>query len=101
MVFTPSRSKASTRISLPNMGRPNSARSGAGGALAFNASVVWLITFYCLTGDRGTKKPTAVSSRGFLSKILLFATSANGAACYDDDQGQNDLSNKTNHWPKC
>jgi len=37
------------------------------------------------------KKPTTVSSRGFLSKICL-TTSANGVVSYDDQQ-QDDLSN--------
>jgi len=54
--------------------------------------------FLLLTGSRGIKKPTAVSSRGFLSKISLFATSAYGVVTYDDQNCQDDLSNKTNHW---
>src|SRR4051794_14849292 len=97
MVSTPSRSRASTRISLPNMARPISARSAV--ALAFTDSVILLISFYLLTGGRGIKKPTAVSSRGFLSKISLFATSANGVVHYDDQNCQ-DLSNKNNHWAR-
>jgi hypothetical protein len=34
----------------------------------------------------GNKKPTTVSSRGFLSKLLLHSTSRHGVACYDDYQ---------------
>jgi hypothetical protein len=40
------------------------------------------------------KKPTAVASRGFLSKSWLHSTNANGGAAYDDDQ-QCDLSNNS------
>jgi len=48
------------------------------------ASRLWL--------SRGpNKKPTTVSSRGFLSKSYL-TTSANGVVFYDDDY-QRDLSN--------
>ena len=45
----------------------------------------------------GNKKPTAVSSRGFLSKFSSASTSANGVANYDDQQ--NDLSNFNYHGP--
>jgi len=37
-----------------------------------------------VAGGAGNKKPTAVASRGFLSKAFLTSTSANGIACYDD-----------------
>jgi hypothetical protein len=39
-----------------------------------------------VAGGAGKKKPTAVSSRGFLSKAFSTSTSANGIAGYDDDQ---------------
>jgi hypothetical protein len=38
------------------------------------------------------KNPRPLASRGFLSKLNLPSTSANGVADYDDDR-QNDLSN--------
>jgi hypothetical protein len=41
--------------------------------------VFWLVV-------RANKKPTAVASRGFLSKFYLGATSTPGIADYDDDQ---------------
>src|SRR3982074_1600862 len=101
MVSTPSRSRASTRISLPNMARPISARSELGAGAVLLDSVVLLINLYFLTGiGGGRKKPTAVSSRGFLSKISLFATSADGVVQHDDNNCQGRLSNKINHWPK-
>jgi hypothetical protein len=52
-----------------------------------------LIIVFLVVGrpGAGIKKPTAVSSRGFLSKFLL-PTSTPGIAEYDDYQ-QNDLSN--------
>jgi hypothetical protein len=48
-----------------------------------------------MTGAVGNKKPTAVASRGFLSKAFLTSTSPNGVANYDDDQGY--LSNYSKH----
>jgi len=39
-----------------------------------------------VAGGAGNKKPTAVASRGFLSKACLTSTSANGIAGYDDYQ---------------
>jgi len=42
------------------------------------------------------KKPTAVSSRGFLSKFSSVSTSADGVVSYDDGQN-NDLSNQSEH----
>jgi hypothetical protein len=48
--------------------------------------------FVVVAGSReSNKKPTTVSSRGFLSKFCL-TTSANGVVSYDDQQ-QSDLSN--------
>jgi hypothetical protein len=48
-----------------------------------------------LGGSGANKKPTAVSSRGLLSKFSSASTSANGVANYDDQQ--NDLSNISEH----
>jgi hypothetical protein len=49
-------------------------------------------SFFLVAGSReSNKKPTTVSSRGFLSKFHL-STSANGVVSYDDDY-QGDLSN--------
>ena len=46
-----------------------------------------IIVFQFVAGAvRATKKPTAVASRGFLSKAFSTSTSANGIASYDDDQ---------------
>jgi len=42
------------------------------------------------------KKPTTVASRGFLSKLNLTTTSADGVAYYDD-QYQSGLSNVLDH----
>lgn len=49
------------------------------------------IRFYVVAVAAGNKKPTTVSSRGFLSKFILTTTKTNGVASYDDDQI--DLSN--------
>src|SRR3954464_7177671 len=46
---------------------------------------------------RVNKKPTTVSSRGFLSKFRLRSTRTNGVANYDDQQY---LSNINKHWLK-
>jgi hypothetical protein len=53
-----------------------------------------LIIVFLVVGrpGAGIKKPTAVSSRGFLSKFVLPTTSTLGVAEYDDYQ-QNFLSN--------
>src|SRR5436190_18929309 len=135
MTSTPSRSRASTRMSRPNMAAPTSARArvdfpGCAEAPAFEAaaffaavSVVLLMcsipgfmdkwiyglweptpsvsphqsnspiihssSFLVLAdGRRCNKKPTTVSSRGFLSKFYL-TTSANGVVSYDDDYQRN------------
>jgi hypothetical protein len=64
---------------------PTSARFAAG--VLFAVSVMLLLM--CCHGygwRRGpNKKPTTVSSRGFLSKFKLTTTSANGVAFYNDD----------------
>jgi hypothetical protein len=49
-----------------------------------------------VAGGAGNKKPTAVSSRGFLSKVFLTSTSANGVA-NDDDYYRYYLSNLSDH----
>ena len=54
-----------------------------------------IIVFQFVAGGAGKKKPTAVASRGFLSKAFSTSTSANGIAGYDDDQ--NDMSNYCIH----
>jgi hypothetical protein len=41
-------------------------------------------TFLSLAADEVNKKPTTVSSRGFLSKFALRATRPNGVVSYDD-----------------
>jgi hypothetical protein len=48
-----------------------------------------------VAGGAGKKRPTAVSSRGFLSKACLVSTSANGVAQYDDHYY---LSNLSSHY---
>jgi hypothetical protein len=47
--------------------------------------------FQVAAAGQGTKKPTTVSSRGFLSKSNLATTSADGVVYYNDDC-QDDLS---------
>jgi hypothetical protein len=48
------------------------------------------LLFALVAASRGCKKrPTTVSSRGFLSKLFLSSTSAYGVASYDDDQQHN------------
>jgi hypothetical protein len=42
------------------------------------------------------KKPTTVASRGFLSKLRLLSTSADGGVAYNDYQ-RNNLSNIHSH----
>src|SRR6266576_3634956 len=96
MTSTSSRSRASTRISRPNMAAPTSARFAGDlpcAAFFFVISVVLLMLLFLLCGWRRgpNKKPTTVSSRGFLSKSYL-TTSADGVVFYDDDY-QGDLSN--------
>jgi hypothetical protein len=49
-----------------------------------------------VAGGAGNKKPTAVASRGFLSKAFSTSTSTNGVANYDDDP--NYLSNFSIHY---
>ena len=92
MVSTPSRSRQATRISLPDMVGP---RSTFLPAFFFAGSVVLLIFASCGCDwqPQVKKKPTTVSSRGFLSKLKSHSTSADGAVSYDDDQQQYDLSN--------
>jgi hypothetical protein len=55
---------------------------------------LWLVA----AGAQKTPRPFA--SRGFLSKLNLPSTSANGVANYDDDQ-QSDLSNIHYHCAEC
>jgi hypothetical protein len=56
------------------------------------------VLFPVAAASRGSnKKPTTVSSRGFLSKFNLTTTSANGVASYDDDDCQHDLSVVVQH----
>src|SRR5262245_29007827 len=95
---TPSRSSAATRISLPSMGGPSSARTEAAGLFLLAVNVVLLIVLPdCDRQSRANKKPTTVASRGFLSKFRLASTSpAGGADNYNDDLQQY-LSNVSNH----
>jgi hypothetical protein len=54
-----------------------------------------------VAGGEGNKKPTTVSSRGFLSKFWLHTTRPDGVAVYYyDDQAQVDLSDIAEHWHK-
>jgi hypothetical protein len=46
------------------------------------------------------KKPTTVSSRGFLSKVVLRATRPSGVVSYDDYQADYDLQRDQIHWAK-
>jgi hypothetical protein len=74
-------------MSRPNIAGPTSARGlvFAVAGFFFAISISLLILFLgCGRAAEGNKKPTAVSSRGFLSKHR--STSANGVANYDDDQ---------------
>jgi len=88
MVSTPSRSSAATRISLPDIAGPISA-------------FFFCTVFFCVIilvrvfgrSRRHKKTHSRFSSRGFLSKVCLRSTSANGAANYDDDQQTFNLSN--------
>jgi hypothetical protein len=50
-----------------------------------------------MAGGVGNKKPTAVASRGFLSKSFLTSTSTDGVADYDDQNSQIYLSNISKH----
>ena len=81
-------------MSRPSIGWPTSARSGALPVFCFFAAICTclLITYFVnrLPGA-GNKKPTTVSSRGFLSKSFSVSTKRHGAA-YDDDP-KNKLSN--------
>ncbi|HYG25140.1 MAG TPA: hypothetical protein VEH04_20420 [Verrucomicrobiae bacterium] len=111
MTSTPARSSASTRISRPNISGPTSARglaedfavrdAGFAAALFFPDSDVLLIAFLVLAAARDNKKPTTVSSRGFLSKFFLLPTSTNGVVrYYYDDYAQDCLSDIAEHWHK-
>src|SRR5436309_12736840 len=67
MVSTPSRSSAATRISLPCIVGPTSARSGA--AAGFGSIVVLLMLLGALWPViAGKEKPTTVVSLGLLAK---------------------------------
>jgi hypothetical protein len=79
-------------MSRPNMALPTSARLAEDFFLSAIA-VVLLILFFGYGGLTWiTKKPTAVASRGFLSKFIL-TTSTDGVAYYDGD-GQFNLSKR-------
>jgi hypothetical protein len=52
-----------------------------------------------VAGGADNKKPTTVSSRGFLSKFFLKTTSTDGVVSYYDDC-QINLSNILEHRPK-
>ena len=68
MVSTPARSSAATRISLPCIVGPTSARSRV--FVVFGSVVVLLIFRPALWPEiAGKQKPTTVASRGFLSKL--------------------------------
>ncbi|MEO5803265.1 MAG: hypothetical protein ABIR24_07020 [Verrucomicrobiota bacterium] len=55
--------------------------------------MIVLILFFLLVGPTVeiNKKPTTVSSRGFLSKVALRATRPNGVVIYDDYLGYDNL----------
>ena len=100
---TPSRSRQATRISLPFMAGPTSARLRVAGTLfAVLCSIPLSCSchFWFVAGlSRGSnKKPTTVASRGFLSKFYSASTSPGGIAAYGNDY-QNDLSNIHYHCP--
>src|SRR5260370_23450834 len=91
MVPPPPAPRQATRIPLPDMAWPISRR-----VLADCFFVVFIITLILAAGRGCIKKPTADSGRGFLSKLKLQSTSADGPAAYDDDQ-QCNLSNPHLH----
>src|SRR5262245_33254816 len=100
MTSTPSRSRASTKMSRPNIKGPTFplwAELASEVFFALADGAVLLITVLGSVAGRPqvTKKPTTVASRGFLSKSFPSSTSTNGAAYYDDQQVY--LSNMTNH----
>src|SRR5262245_41179676 len=89
---TPSRSRAATRISLPSMGGPNSARAEAEGFLLLAVNVVLLIVLLIATGSHGqTKNPRplpAVGSyrnsawlRQALPAALITTTTTSSSTC--------------------
>src|ERR1700690_2133600 len=91
MTSTPSRSRASTRMSRPGMVGPSSARLAAGAAKGdffFDpaVSVVLLMGSFGCGRRCGQQKTHSRVSRGFLLKCL-HSTSANGVGNdYDDGQ---------------
>src|SRR5665213_4266247 len=76
MTSQPSRSRASTKMSRPNMAGPTSARrTGDFAGFAFADSVVLLMGLLgCGGAAKGNKKPTAVASRGFLLNFYVQQT---------------------------
>src|SRR4051794_10517950 len=93
MCFTPSRSSASTRMSQPFIGWPISARS----VFFFDFVIVLMFPFGFGLVVEINKKPTTVSSRGFLSKVALSATRPSGIAIYDDYPGYDNFQRDRIH----
>jgi hypothetical protein len=58
---------------------------------SIHLSIIQSSSLFVAAGRGLNKKPTTVSSRGFLSKFYL-TTSADGVVSYNDDY-QSDLSN--------
>src|SRR5437867_10715696 len=97
MVSTPSRSRAATRISLPCMVGPTSARSRVA---AFLGSVIVLLMsrIEVLAGNRGQTKTHDRCQPWVFVEIALSATHPGGIARYDNDgQSQNLQRHESHH----
>src|ERR1043165_2751844 len=98
MTSTPSRSRASTRMSRPGAIAPTSARGGAvGGFASFNCEVLLIGGFCFWPADAGGEKTHDRCQPWVVVEIVRSTpTGPDGAVCYDDDQ-QVDLLNIANH----
>src|SRR5262245_22403906 len=87
MTSTPSRSKASTRISRPGIKGPTSALAGVAVVFLFFAAVLILFIVFCLAGGRGRRKnPRPLPAVGDCRKLFLTSTRTQGAVADDDHQ---------------
>src|SRR5262245_39439834 len=106
MTSTPSRSRASTRMSRPNINGPTLPEAALAAGFFDLADVALLMSLSWLMAGASLgptdKKPTTVASRGFLLKLRSVLTSTSGGAGYYYQRKSNgDMSNNTEHRPKC
>lgn len=100
MTSTPARSRASTKISRPNISGPTSALPAEDAFVVFLvfavAFVLLIRSMFCGRRSRVTKNPRPFPAVGCCRNCYLPSTSPSGVAAYDDYQ-QVDLYESANH----